>query len=108
MAKKAKKAKKVKKAKKASAAKKSKPTTVKRQTATPVTMEAIVQFVRMLVNEGRDGAFETHVRQHQGAVTLSDANVEVVKQFFNQHGDLRGTTMRGAIREPCPGNPFEC
>jgi hypothetical protein len=100
--------KKAKKAKKASAAKKSKRTTAKRQTGTPVTMETIVQFVRMLVKEGRDGAFEAHVRQREGAVTLSDANVDVVKQFFNQHGDLRGAPMRGAIREPCPGNPFEC
>ena len=108
MAKKAKKMKKAKKAKKASAAKKAKRGAAKRDTGTPVTMETIVQFVRMLVKEGRDAAFEAHVRQHEGAVTLSGANVDVVKQFFDMHGDLRGPTMRGAIRDPCPGNPFEC
>jgi hypothetical protein len=100
MAKKAKKAKRVVKSKKAKRA----PAKRKASTVT-VPMQSVVQFVRMLVKEGHDDAFEKHVKG--GIVALSNKDVDIVKDFLARNGHVR-PTMATAIREPCPGNPFEC
>ena len=79
----------VKKAKK-KMAKKSKRGSAKRKKNASVPMQTVVQFVRMLIKEGRDEEFETHVRVAEAVVTVSSADVDVVKEFLDRNRHLRG------------------
>lgn len=99
----------VKKAKKAKkVAKKSKRGPAKRKRNASVPMQTVVQFVRMLIEEGHDDEFEAHASAAGAVVTVSRGDVDVVKKFLDQNRHLRGARMAAAVRDPCPGNPFEC
>src|SRR5260370_30766541 len=100
-------AKKAKKANKVSMTKKSRRAPAKRKNAS-VPIQSVVQFVRMLINEGHDGEFEAHASRAGAVVTLSSVDGAVVKKFLDRNQHLRGAKMAAAVRDPCPGNLFEC
>jgi hypothetical protein len=101
------KAKKAKKVKKVSKAKKAK--SAKAGSRKPVTapIESVVQFVRMLINEGRDRDFEKLASSEAAVVAFDRKSTEFVKKFLADNRHLR-IPMAAAVRDPCPGNPFEC
>jgi hypothetical protein len=99
-------AKKAKKAKKVSKAKKTKRASAKRKTVS-VQAESVVQFVKMLIKEGRDEDFENRAKKSKVVVKLTGDGADFVRKFLARNKQLRGP-MTMAIREPCPGNPFEC
>ena len=96
-------------AKKAKAAKKRRGGTATTTTRTTVTvpMQSVVQFVKALINDGRDDEFEKSAMAADVHVILDDEGREFVKQFLGQKRTLR-RGMRAAILHPCPGNPFGC
>ncbi|MDP1582228.1 MAG: hypothetical protein Q8M18_02240 [Bradyrhizobium sp.] len=100
-------AKKAKKAKKVSKTKKAKRATAKRKTTVSVPAESVVQFVKMLIKEGRDEDFEKRAKKSKVVVKLAGDSADFVTKFLGRNKQLRGP-MTMAIREPCPGNPFEC
>jgi hypothetical protein len=95
--------------KKAKAAKKRRGASVTTTTHTTVTvpMQSVVQFVKALINDGRDVEFEKNAMAADVHVILDDNGREFVKQFLGQKRTLR-RGMRAAILHPCPGNPFGC
>jgi hypothetical protein len=102
MAKKAKKTKKAKKAKKAA-----KRTTAPGKKTVTVPMQSVVQFVKMLISQGHDGEFETSAKNSRVLVSLDGAGTTFVKDFLARNSHLR-PAMAAHVRDPCPGNPFEC
>ena len=96
-------------AKKAKAAKKRRGGTATTATRTTVTvpMQSVVQFVKALINDGRDVEFEKAAMAADVQVILDDDGREFVKQFLGQKRTLR-RGMRAAILHQCPGNPFGC
>lgn len=99
--------KKAKKAKKVAKSRNAKSVTTKRKATVTVPMQTVVQFVKMLVSEGRDVEFEQHAKSEKASVTLGKGDVEFVKGFLARNDHLRPLMAR-SVREPCPGNPFEC
>lgn len=102
-------AKKAKKAKKVAKAKKTKRAAAKRKTTVSVPAESVVQFVKMLIKEGRDEDFENRCKKSKFKVVvkLAGDSADFVRKFLARNKQLR-SPMAKAIREPCPGNPFEC
>lgn len=99
-------------AKKATVAKKPKKrraaiATTTTKTTVTVPMQSVVQFVKALINDGRDVEFEKNAMAADVHVTLDDDGMEFVRQFLGQKRTLR-RGMRAAILHPCPGNPFGC
>lgn len=111
MAKKAKKTKKAKRAKKAAKVRAATGRTSKTGAASrngaSVPAESVVQFVKMLVQEGHTAAFEASAKAAGVKVTLNAKGVKFVRRFIRDNAHLRGP-MSLSIQDPCPGNPFEC
>jgi hypothetical protein len=103
----AKQVKKVKKAKKASKSKTAKPATTAPKMAVTVPMQSVVQFVKTLIKEGRDGEFENGAKKLNRFVILDDDGVDFVKKFVARKKTFR-RAMRATVLDPCPGNPFDC
>ena len=102
----AKKARKAKKAKKATKSKKAK--SVTRNSTATVPMQSVVQFVKMLINEGRVDEFENGAKRSKSRVRLDGDGVKFIQKFLTRNNHLR-PAMVAAIRDPCPGNnPFKC
>jgi hypothetical protein len=99
-------AKKAKKAKKASKLKKTKRAPAKRKTVT-VPIQSVVQFVKMLIKEGQADDFESRAKRSKALVSLGSDSAEFVRKFLARNSHLRAP-MALSIRDPCPGNPFEC
>jgi hypothetical protein len=100
-------AKKAKKAKKISKSKKVKRGIAKRKETVTVPIESVVQFVKMLINEGHADEFQSLAKESKVLVSLGDDSTDFVRKFLTRNNHLRGAMAR-TIREPCPGNPFEC
>jgi hypothetical protein len=98
-------AKKAKKAKKASKSK-AKRAPAKRKTVT-VPIQSVVQFVKMLIDEGHADDFESRAKRSKALVSLGSDSAEFVRKFLARNSHLRAP-MAKKIRDPCPGNPFEC
>jgi hypothetical protein len=96
-------------------AKKSASKTAKKATSTPAPskelvsapMESVIQFVKMLIGQGHAEAFESQAREAAAVVNFDDHATAFVKKFLDEHRPVR-TLMARAVRDPCPGNPFEC
>ena len=101
------KAKKAKKAKKVTKSKGMKRATAKRATAASVPMQTVVQFVKMLIEQGHDREFEERAKRMKAIVTLKKDDVDFVRKFLARNDHLRPMVAR-SVRDPCPGNPFEC
>ena len=107
MAKRAKTAKRAAK-KGAAKSKKAKRAVTARKITAAVSMETVVQFVRMLINEGRIDEFESGARRSKARVRVDADGVQFVQKFLTRNDHLR-PAMAAAIRDPCPGdNPFKC
>jgi hypothetical protein len=102
------KAKKVRKVKKASGARKARSSRAAgggKLVTAPI--HSIVQFVRMLIDEGHDQDFEKLASDEAAVVAFDRKSTEFVKKFLASNRHLRPAMTR-AVRDPCPGNPFEC
>jgi hypothetical protein len=103
------KAKKTKKTKKSvvKTAKKSKQPSATRKKPVTAPMQSVVQFVKMLINQGDAERFESLAQEAGAVITFDDHATAFVKTFLNDNQHVR-LTMARAVRDPCPGNPFEC
>jgi predicted transcriptional regulator len=100
-------AKKAKKAKKISKSKKAKRAPAKRAATVTVPIQSVVQFVKMLIDEGHVDDFESRAKKSKALVSLGNDSADFVRKFLARNSHLRAP-MAKSIRDPCPGNPFEC
>jgi hypothetical protein len=100
---------KAKKARKSAAKPAKKAKRVSARAGTPVTapMHSVVQFVKMLIDQGQADIFENNAREAEAVVTFDDHAAAFVTKFLAENRHLR-RPMALAVHDPCPGNPFEC